>query len=159
MSQYTTISMHGGHDRGTTKVPHPFRRHPVKARLQANAKELNVHIVLAHASSAAIRLVTIEERLNKYNKSFAWRNYYDQKSNITPKDKPSYTTLLSSHRAVWLHILLRDNAAHLERGGKMMYEARQAVIESMTANEILNELVAISQQIHDILKAEKVLPH
>lgn len=104
-------------------------------------KDLNV--LLAHLSSAAIRLVTIDERLEKPPCARVFQSNY---VNIYKKEKKS-----QEECALWLnrefdnfvHQILRDNAAHIEEAEdyvrmKPLYFARQEVIRNKTVEEIFN---------------------
>ena len=97
-----------------------------------------LNVLLAHLSSAAIRLCTIEERLGNP------RNYLDSG---TSQKRPSIW--LNKHFGDFVHQLLRDNAAHIEKGTaknknrERLYRARQNVICDKRVNEIFNALQGV----------------
>ena len=118
--------------------------------LQAKRNELSVHRLIAHLSSAAVRLVTIEERLSGLCHTPTSRQDLDAKAK--GNDRSSLGKLFAKNRSKWLHIFLRDNVAHIERANKPKYQARQDSIESMTPREIFEEMTKITKRVLNTLK-------
>ena len=105
-----------------------------------------VNFLLADISSAAIRLVTIDERV-----------FEDCGRRIMPRyldglNKNKKADILVSHLRnglnTWIHQLLRDNAAHVENsqtGSVNIFNARQKTIESLTVNEVVRAMKKVMQ--------------
>ena len=111
----------------------------------SNEKRLN--ILLAHLSSAAIRLVTIDERFEKAGYARVSINYlklYEREAN--------YVSWLDSNFASFAHQILRDNAAHREEANdkgknkERLYSARQEVVRRKTLKEIVNVFDAVMKK-------------
>jgi hypothetical protein len=102
---------------------------------QPSDDEKRTTFLIADISSAAVRLCTIDERL--YEERGCW---IKQKYSMNLNRNKSADILISCFRKyidTWIHQMLRDNAAHIERGGGNLWQARQEVIESLTINEIV----------------------
>lgn len=121
-------------------------------------KELS--ILLAHLSSAAVRLVTIDERF-KENHNYRITPLYEQELKKT-QSQEQLKKILMTKRAQYIHQLLRHNVAHVERSRKndnkkMLWHARQEAIESMSIEQILSALAAVMEEFRKELVDKKIL--
>ena len=104
-------------------------------------------ILLAHLSSAAIRLVTIDERLEKAGCARVFTNYQD-----LYRSQADCVSWLNSEFANFVHQILRDNTAHREeandkdRDRKQLYLARQEVVRGKTVEEIVNAFSGVMEK-------------
>ena len=118
----------------------------------------SINFLLADISSAAIRLVTIDERF-----------FEDCGRRIMPRyldalNKNKKADILVSHLRngldTWIHQLLRDNAAHVENsqtGAVSIFNARQKAIESLTVNEVVLAMRKVMQVYKEELKTAKII--
>ncbi len=115
--------------------------------------------MLAHLSSAAVRLVTIDERFKEdhncgitlpYKKELKYTQSQKQlkKAFVVKKDQ-------------YIHQMLRHNVAHDERsrksGNQMLLHARQEAIESMSINQIFNAMDAVMEKFRKELIKKRIL--
>jgi len=115
----------------------------------------------AHLSSAAIRLASIDEVLKWAGFS---RTTYHECRNYFGK-RPSTTTvdLRGESCSEWLHVMLRDNAAHEEPPlmhpdlEQQRRRGRQNCIEGLTFAEVYAKLQQIATEIRDHLRAQHSL--
>jgi hypothetical protein len=118
----------------------------------------SINFLLADISSAAIRLVTIDERF-----------FEDCGRRIMPRyldalNKSKKADILVSHLRnglnTWIHQLLRDNAAHLENsqtGAVSIFNARQKTIESLTVTEVVRAMEKVIEVYKEELKTAKII--
>jgi hypothetical protein len=106
-------------------------------------------ILLAHLSSAAIRLVTIDERLQKAGCARVfineYGNLYGKSQHMSQADCSSW---LNTEFANFVHQILRDNAAHIEEANekdKDLYLARQEVVRKKTVEEIFDAFSGVME--------------
>ncbi len=113
------------------------------------------NLQIAHMSSAAVRLCTIDERCPRINP-----RYLDLIKS-EKKDKPPQrfdgltddqirerlTQELLGRIDMWIHQMLRDNIGHTERSEagnhkfkKLLWSARQDVIESLTIVQVVTAM-------------------
>jgi hypothetical protein len=128
-----------------------------------SAKALNADqewcvLLSAELSSAAVRLVTIEERLRSLGQLTPYGAVQDLIGNV--KDEKLLRDAFEQQIEQMLHILLRDNVAHIEpsaQGGKPYWRARQKVLEAQTLGGIAETLTGIRRVIEKRLKARGVI--
>lgn len=120
------------------------------ASLSARARDLC--LLSAHLSSAAIRLASIDEVLKWANEGRATykecREYFSIGARSTGVDSRGESC------SEWLHVMLRDNAAHEEPVAgdsstiaRARWNARQRLVERLTFSEVYAQLKVISAQL------------
>lgn len=117
--------------------------------------ERRLNILLAHLSSAAIRLYTIEERFEKAGQTHdrVFENYLD-----LCKKESDLPRWLDSRFSDFAHQMLRDNAAHIEEDpGKIIYPARQEVIRRKKVEVIFNAFRGVMAKFTDELPKRVVM--
>lgn len=112
-----------------------------KRRRKKHEKELNM--LLAHLSSAAVRLFTIEECGIRVTENYLGKGY--------SKDD------LVNRRDEFIHRLLRDNVGHYEKGGKPDWSARQEALESLTIREIVRSMARIMKRFKNELSGRAII--
>ena len=121
----------------------------------SNEKRLN--ILLAHLSSAAIRLVTIDERFEKAGCRVFLKYRALYKSSL-PTDCEVW---INSNFADFVHQILRDNAAHIEEANdknmEQLYRARQEVVRGKTLKQIVNAFGAVMKKFAPTLSKHAVI--
>ncbi len=119
----------------------------------------DLNILLAHLSSAAVRLVTIDERF-KEDHNYRITPPYGQEVGNT-KSQTQLTKALMAKRDPYIHQMLRDNVAHVERskkpGNQKLWHARQEAIDSMRVEQIFNAMAAVMEKFRKELVAKGVL--
>ena len=113
--------------------------------IPTDPNEKCVSILLAHLSSAAIRLVTIDERLQKAGCARVFTNKYRD----LYKSQVDCVSWLNSEFANFVHQILRDNAAHIEEANDKnedLYLARQEVVRKKTVEEIFNAFSGVMEK-------------
>lgn len=119
--------------------------------------------LIADISSAAVRLITIDERLYEDK---GWRikpRYSDNLNYKLPKD--ILASLLRKDIDIWIHQMLRDNAAHIESqitsqdAGKLssLWKARQIVLEELMLSVIFNAMENVMKVYKKTLGDEKLI--
>jgi hypothetical protein len=115
-------------------------------------------LLSAELSSAAVRLVTIEERLRSAGHLTRYGAFQDLVSEV--KHEKLLRDAFEKQLDQILHVLLRDNVAHIEPsagGGKPYWRARQRVLESQTLGGIAQTLTTILRVIDKCLKTRGVI--
>jgi len=120
-------------------------------------KDLN--ILLAHLSSAAVRLVTINERF-KEDHNYPISPPYEQKLRNT-KSQEQLKKALIARLDQYIHQMLRHNVAHVERsragGNQTLWHARQEAIESLSVEQIFNAMAAVMAKFRKELVDKRIL--
>ena len=130
------------------------------AAVPTGSSEKRPNILLAHLSSAAIRLVTIDERLEKAGCRVSPK-YLALYTSSSPAD---FEAWINSNFADFVHQILRDNAAHIEEANdrdankEKLYRARQKVILGKTLREIVNAFDAVMKKFTPELSKRAVIP-
>jgi hypothetical protein len=121
-------------------------------------RKRNLSIMLAHLSSGAVRLCTIDERFKE-----------DHNCRITPqydKDTKGLTklrtkTTLLKNLDMYIHQMLRDNVGHVERskssGNQILWHARQEIIESLRIEEIFKAMANVMNTFSKELIDKRIL--
>lgn len=114
------------------------------------AEQREITLLVAHLSSASIRLCTIDEC------------FFDEKDKIIPGN---YTRLPSFKAGKltkadikgngYIHQILRDNIGHRERAGP--YVPRQDCIDALTVQEIFEYLNEIMKKFGNALRSKSII--
>ena len=117
----------------------------------------------AHLSSCSVRLVTIDERiernLGENNRIFP--NYLNESK--SPKTAAQLQTALLQNKDTYIHQMLRDNIAHIERSPhknkqkENLFAARQSTLESLPFHEIYDSINKVVQRFKKELVTKNVL--
>lgn len=113
--------------------------------IPTDLNEKSVNILLAHLSSAAIRLVTIDERLQKAGCARVFANKYQD----LYKPQVDCTSWLNNEFPNFVHQILRDNAAHIEEDNgkdKKLYLARQEVVRNKRVEEVFSAFRGVMEK-------------
>ena len=96
-------------------------------------------LCMAHLSSSAIRLCTIQEK----NRATCYRGKYYIKKGKQRRDEWTEKKVFSdikSHLCEHIHFLLRDSVAHEENKERIMATDRQEILCQLTVDEILQAM-------------------
>ncbi|MFQ5800052.1 MAG: hypothetical protein ACE5H0_15350 [Bacteroidota bacterium] len=119
-------------------------------------KELS--ILVAHLSSAAVRMVTIDERFRE-DHNYRITPPYGQELKYT-QSQARLKKALMAKRDWYIHQMLRDNVAHVERsrkpGNQTLWHARQEAIESMSVEQIFNAIAAVMEKFRTELAGKRL---
>lgn len=119
--------------------------------------------LIADISSAAVRLITIDERLYEGHGERIKPRYSDSLN--CKKEKDTLKLLLLQGIDNWIHQMLRDNAAHIEShdtstdGGKFstLWKARQVVLEELTLSAIFDAMGNVMQAYRKALEDKRII--
>ena len=123
-------------------------------------------LMTAHLSSCCVRLVTIDERIKenfgRSNRIFP--NYLNKSKNSkTTKTIAQLRTILLHNKGKYIHQMLRDNVAHIERSRHRnkrkedLFEARQRALESLTYREIYDCVDKVLQRFKEDLVVRNLI--
>ena len=129
----------------------------------AKVKDKSLMLMTAHLSSCSVRLVTIDERIQKNlgETDRICSNYLDlckSGSSVTQLQK-----ILLQKKDEYIHQMLRDSVAHIERSPHRnkhkedLFEARQQILEKLTFREIYDSIDKVVQRFKKGLVVKNVL--
>ena len=128
-------------------------------RVPKDPDRLSLNMLLAHLSSAAVRLCTIDERFEEDHNRRITEYYLTELSLAASQD--ALTETLIRHRGKYMHQLLRDNVGHIERSRKhpkkKLVHARQDAIEGMTIKKIFDAMTLVREKYREELVDKKIL--
>lgn len=119
-----------------------------------------LNLLLAHLSSAAVRLVTIDERF-KEDHNYAIFLPHENECQSGIRQTQLKKTFVSK-RDQYMHQFLRHNISHIERSKnsprkRVLWYARQDAIESLSVDQIFNAMSTVIEKFRKELIDKKIL--
>jgi hypothetical protein len=115
------------------------------------------NIILGHLSSAAVRLCTIEERFWEDHRCRITKPYKAEAERTSNQNQIKIA--LVKNKDIYIHQLLRQNVAHIERArkGGALWHTRQEALESLKVEEILQSMQKVMDKFRKELAGKRII--